>query len=148
MPWHIPEDLARFKKLTSGHPIVIGSRTFESIGKLLPNRENIILSKSRTVNGATNYDSPEPVLKRSEKEDIYVCGGESVYEFFLPYVQVLELTLIDAFIEGNTFFPKIAQKEWKVIKKIKGKNNFKGHNYHFFTLKKLNIQKHFDKKTL
>jgi dihydrofolate reductase len=145
MPWHIPEDLKHFKELTLGHPIVMGSKTYDSIGRLLPGRENIILSRSRIIDGATNLRSIDPILQRSAHEDIYICGGESVYRLFWKHLQVLEVTVLDTVIDGDTFFPEIDLNFWEIVNKNAGYNKYKGSSYTFFTLNKVNAQKHFDK---
>lgn len=114
LPWHLPEDLKRFKQITMGHPIVMGRKTFASIGKTLPGRENIVLSKnpdfqSEGVTLAKNFDE---ILLRSQKgEEIFIIGGAEIFKMALPHVSKIYLTLIDDEFEGDVFFPEINLKE-------------------------------------
>ena len=106
--WNIPDDLKRFKKLTTGHNILMGRKTFESIGKALPNRRNIILSRNLNFN-ADNclvYNNIEEVLSLY-KNDLIVIGGEEIYKQTIKYASILELTLIHKEYEGDAFFPVI-----------------------------------------
>lgn len=113
LPWHIPEDLRRFKRLTSGHPLVMGRRTFESIvhqfGGPLPNRRNVVLSSRGALPGYPGvevYPSPEAALEALQDEPrIFIGGGAAVYETFLPHADRLELTLVAGDYRGDTFFP-------------------------------------------
>lgn len=108
MPWHIPMDLQYFKKVTLGHAVIMGRKTYESIGHLLPQRQNIILSRdsSFTVPGAQMARSIEEVLSLCNKnKDIFVIGGGEIYRLFLPYTEQLYLTLIDKVVAGDTAFP-------------------------------------------
>ena len=113
LPWHIPEDLQRFKRLTSGHPLLMGRKTFESIlhqfGGPLPNRRNLVLT-SRT--GLEEYESVEtyPDVEEAmqavaDVQRVYIGGGGTIYEQFLERADRLELTLIDGSYSGDTFFP-------------------------------------------
>lgn len=105
LPWHLPEDLKRFKSLTYGKNVVMGRKTFESIGKPLPGRTNIILSKSGfQADGIIVYDSIQKILQ--DYTDIVVIGGEQIYRSFLLLADVLEITEIDKEFEGDAFFPK------------------------------------------
>ena len=105
LPWKIPEDLKRFKKLTSGNTIVMGRKTFESIGRPLPNRRNIVLTKNRAwkVKGVEVIHDTRDVF--DIEEDVFIIGGEKVYEAFLPWADNLYLTLVKGDYEGDAFFP-------------------------------------------
>ena len=107
IPWNIPEDLAFFKKLTAGTTVVMGRKTFESIGRPLPGRENIIISSTKRFYGdnCTTAENFEDALKKSRGKDIFVCGGYSVYKEALRYAESLYITEIDASFDGDTFFP-------------------------------------------
>lgn len=114
--WKIPGDLMRFKQITTGHPIIMGYKTFQSMGeKLLPNRTNIILSPDSklTIGGAKVAHSKEEALeiaKRSEgSEDIFVIGGGQIYTLLLPEIDVLDLTLIHDNANGDIFFPEYSE---------------------------------------
>lgn len=105
LPWHLPEDLKRFKKLTTGKTVVMGRKTFESIGRPLPNRTNVVLScSSLAIDGCMVYNSPEAILQ--DFDDFIVIGGESIYKLFLPHTDIIEATIIDKEFEGDTYFPE------------------------------------------
>lgn len=114
LPWHIPEDLAYFKKVTSGHSIVMGRKTFESIGRPLPNRENIILTRKSdyTAEGCTVINNPEEIQNATNGREIFIIGGANVYEQFLPRANRLYLTRIDGEYSGDTYFPKPDMDNW------------------------------------
>lgn len=114
LPWRIPEDLKRFKSLTSGHPIIMGKRTFESLlhqnGGPLPARRNIVLAHSNEWPQWDNvevYPSAERALDAvADAEKVFITGGASVYAHFLERVDRLELTLVEGDFEGDVFFPE------------------------------------------
>ena len=114
--WHITGDLARFKRITTGHPVIMGYNTFQSMGeRLLPNRTNIILTQDAdiSIDGACVAHSKEEALeiaKRSEgSEEIFVMGGGQIYALLLPDTDVLDLTLVKDNAEGDTFFPEYSE---------------------------------------
>lgn len=115
--WHLPKDLKHFKELTSGHPIIMGRKTFESIGKPLPNRTNIIISKKKDwfQEGILIVGSIKEALKFAKKidENIFIIGGGTIYEQTMEFTDVLEVTVVDVEKEADTFFPKIDLKIWK-----------------------------------
>ncbi len=117
MPWKIAEDMTYFKKVTMGHIVVMGRATFESIGKPLPGRKNIILSKSvDNIEGATVCNSIEEIEQFVPNDDIvFIIGGGSVYKQFLDRISYLYITRIDAEFKGTVFFPEIDYKEWDLI---------------------------------
>lgn len=119
--YHLPADLHRFKELTTGHTIVMGRRTFESLPKgALPNRRNIVLSRKEGmsfVNAETYASFQEALNTCQEDEHVFVIGGASVYEEALPLADYLELThILDAPKEADVFFPEIDYNQWEVIK--------------------------------
>lgn len=108
MPWHLPADLAYFKQTTLGKPIVMGRNTFNSIGRALPGRRNIIVSQSlnEAPDGTEVVTSPEAALALlADEPEVMVMGGGLLYQAFLPLSQRLYLTQIEADIEGDTLFP-------------------------------------------
>jgi dihydrofolate reductase len=124
MPWHYPEDLERFKRLTVGHPVIVGRQTHESIvdrlGGPLPDRTNIVLSRRESLDlpeGAIHARSAEEALEAAEsaldadQETVYVIGGESVYETFLDRADEIRVTEIPESPDGDTRFPEIGP-EW------------------------------------
>jgi dihydrofolate reductase len=105
LPWHIPEDLARFKQMTTGHTVIMGRRTFDSLANPFPHRTNIVIS-SGVINGVKSFPSLEFALQalKNEKE-VFVIGGGRVYADTLKLADELRLTLIDRDVDGDTFFP-------------------------------------------
>ena len=106
--WKVPGDLKRFKELTSGHTVLMGRKTYESIGRPLPNRRNIILSRNKdlVVEGCLVYSNLLEVLELY-KNDLFVIGGEEIYRQTLGYADKVELTLIHKDYEGDAFFPEV-----------------------------------------
>ena len=108
MPWHLPEDLKRFKRLTMGHHIIMGRKTWESIGRLLPGRTTVIVTRNQDylVPGAIIAHSLEEAIERCANDDeIFVIGGAEIYRAALPLADRLLITQIDREIAGDTLFP-------------------------------------------
>ena len=108
MPWHLPADLKHFKAVTLGKPVIMGRRTYESIGRLLPGRDNIIITRNEkyAVDGAIMATSPEHALELAgEVEEVMIIGGGKIYLDFLPRADRLYLTHIDLDVDGDTQFP-------------------------------------------
>lgn len=109
--WHIPEDFKHFKDLTSGHAIIMGENTFNSIGKALPGRTNIVLSMTPDFAPedclvVRSIDEALSVAKEYESEEIFICGGASIYKQMIPYADRLYLTLVEGEYVADTFFPE------------------------------------------
>ena len=105
LPWHISEDLRRFKRLTTGRAVLMGRRTFESLGKPLANRRNVVLT-SRTLPGVETYATiPAALEALSKEEKVFVIGGGEIFSQFLERADEWHLTLIDRNVKGDTFFP-------------------------------------------
>ncbi len=118
LPWSLPEDLKHFRAVTSGHPVVMGRKTFESIGRVLPNRENVIVSRrfGLAVPGATVVGSLEEALGRfGAQQEIFVIGGAEIYRQALPQAGRLYLTLIGHDVEGDAFFPEWAASDFREV---------------------------------
>ena len=109
MIWKVPGDLKRFKELTTGHPILMGRKTFESIGKPLPNRTNIVITRDPNwrQEGCLVYNNFEDVLSLFEKQNLYIIGGGEIYKALIGIADKIELTLIDKDFEGDAYFPEI-----------------------------------------
>ncbi|MDO8566156.1 MAG: dihydrofolate reductase [Candidatus Moranbacteria bacterium] len=112
--WHIPEDFQHFKNTTSGHAIIMGENTFKSIGKALPSRINIVLSLTPDFapEGCLmvhSLDEALAVAKEHESEEIFICGGASVYKQMISYATRLYLTLVEGNFEADTFFPEYGE---------------------------------------
>lgn len=137
--WHIPEDLAHFKKNTLGKTIVMGRKTYESIGKALPGRQNIVLTRDGSFikNDIYVMRSVQEVLSLLGKGDeVVIIGGDSIYKQFIDYADMLYVTEIDKEFEGDTFFPEIS-RDWVRTKSQEGKDSGKdGYNYFFNEYKK------------
>lgn len=115
--WHLSADLKRFKALTSGHPVIMGRKTFESIGKPLPNRRNIVISRSLSaLDGCEVVASVEEALALvNDGEEAFIIGGGSVYRALWQKAARLYLTAVKTRLEGDTFIPEIRPEEWKEI---------------------------------
>ena len=141
MPWHLPADLQFFKKTTMGCPIIMGRKTYDSIGKALPGRLNIVLSRDENlvIDGCTVANSLESVLLAVQGfDEVFITGGSHLYNKFLGDVDRLYLTLIDKEFEGDTFFPDYTQYKWKQIQKVVHDADDKNpHPYTFLTLDRL-----------
>lgn len=116
--WHISEDLQRFKRITSGHPVVMGRKTFESIGKPLPNRTNVVITrqKSYRADGCIVVHSlDEAISMFPPEEEVFIIGGAEIYRQALPLADMFYLTRIDTVYEGDTFFPDWSEAEWQLV---------------------------------
>ena len=127
LPWHIPEDLAHFKKRTMDHSVIMGRGVFEEIGERpLPGRRNIVLSSTRRYDHVETCSAISELAGMFEKQEkVYIIGGARVYHFFLPYCQRLEISLIPDRYEGDTFFPEYRHQIgsiWKQTVQKKGKH--------------------------
>ena len=120
LPWNIPEDLKRFKQMTSGHTILMGRKTFDSIGRPLPNRQNIVMTKDENferegIKVINDFDEALEIIKESN-EDVFVIGGSKIYELFEPVANSLAITRILKDFEGDAFFPDINWDLWQIEK--------------------------------
>lgn len=118
MPWHLPDDLRRFKELTLGHPMVMGRRTFDSIGRPLPGRTSIVITRDpdwarQGVLTATSLAAAVEIAA-SRSDEVMVIGGGQIYAAALPLAERLEITHIDRTVDGDTWFPPIPAAEWTV----------------------------------
>lgn len=117
MPWHLPADLKHFKRVTMGKPIIMGRRTFESIGRALPGRRNLVITRSPdfAAEGVEVHETPEAALEAvRDVDEVMVIGGGKVYAELLPRADCLYITFIHADFEGDTFFPEIGN-EWREV---------------------------------
>jgi dihydrofolate reductase len=122
LPWHLSDDLKRFKEITMGHPIIMGRKTFDSLKNPLPGRHNIIVSRNPTRRylGATVVGSLEEALDHfgAVDEELFVIGGAQIFELALPDVDTLYLTIIHHKIEGDTYFPKFdLENNFRIVEK-------------------------------
>ena len=116
MPWHLPADLAHFKSITSSHTILMGRKTFESIGKPLPNRTNIVLTRQQDIEieGAVIVHTIEDAINAAGESRLFLIGGGELYWTFIDYVTVLHITRVHVTVEGDTFFPQINKDIWEL----------------------------------
>lgn len=118
LPWHISEDLKRFKAITMGKPIVMGRRTHESIGKPLPGRQNIVITRQEgyVVEGCDVVSSPAAALRAAgDVDEVMIIGGGEIYDLFLNQATRIYLTRVDTEIEGDAFFPAYDRDAWTVV---------------------------------
>jgi dihydrofolate reductase len=139
MPWHLSEDLRRFRELTWGKSILMGRRTFESIGRPLPGRHNIILTRNRQfeAQGGTVVGSLEEALAVVRGEEVMVIGGASLYAALLPKAVKIHLTQIHADYTGDTFFPEWSQESWQEVYREEQKSEGFPHAYSFIVLERV-----------
>lgn len=118
LPWRLPADLQHFKRVTMGKPVLMGRKTYESIGRALPGRENIVITRNRdfTAEGCTVLHSIDEALQHAAQHDeVMVIGGANFYEQLLPRADRLYLTLIDGAFEGDAWFPQWNEGEWQEV---------------------------------
>ncbi len=137
LPWHLPEDLSRFRTLTSGHTVIMGRKTRESIGKPLPNRQNIVVSRQLglRLDGASVAHSLDQALATADRPDpVFVIGGEALYRSALPLAVLLYLTEIERDFHGDARFPPFERAEWREIaREVREPASGEGFAYHFAT---------------
>lgn len=118
LPWHLPADLKHFKKITLGNPILMGRKTYESIGRPLPGRLNIILTHN------THFQAPgctvvpsidEALIAAKEYPELFIIGGATLYQELMPLTQRIYMTKIYQHIDGDTFFPPLDLKQWQQV---------------------------------
>ncbi|MFL2604613.1 MAG: dihydrofolate reductase [Flavobacteriaceae bacterium] len=139
--WHISDDLKRFKKLTLGHSIIMGRKTFESMPKALPNRNNIVLTRNnnyRAKNVTVAHDLKEAIELTGEDSNPYIIGGGEIYNLFLPIANRIELTRVHDIFDGDAFFPEIDLNKWKLFYTEKHFSTQDiTYNYSYLTYKKI-----------
>lgn len=145
LPWYLPSDLYRFKKITSSKTktIIMGRKTFESLPKILPDRHHIILTRNENykvddsrVTVISSIEKLKPFIENSQ--EYFVIGGAEIFFMLFPYVRKMYITKIEADIEGDTFFPKFNENDWEVIEVEEGivdQNNKYKHK--FITLERI-----------
>lgn len=137
MPWHLPGDLKYFKEKTTGHTIIMGRKTFDSIGRVLPNRRNVVLTRQE-------MDFPDGIEviqdinliyqwnKENSDQEFFVIGGGNLYEQVLPHADRMYITEIDESFHGDTYFPNFKADEWELTSKVQGeKTSTNPYDYSF-----------------
>ncbi|RDH81674.1 MAG: type 3 dihydrofolate reductase [endosymbiont of Galathealinum brachiosum] len=117
MPWHLPADFKHFKEITMGKPVIMGRKTFESIGRPLPGRQNIVISRNGfSADGITSVNSIDAALQLvSDIEEVMIIGGANIYQQMIEKSDRLYLTHVDAECEGDAWFPEFDVLEWNII---------------------------------
>jgi dihydrofolate reductase len=131
--WHLPKDFQHFKSVTMGKPIIMGRKTFESIGKPLPGRKNIVITRNNdfAAEGVVVVHSIDAALQESKEfDDVMIIGGASFYQQMLPKVSTLYVTVVHGQFEADAFFPELKSKDWEIIENIKHEADEK-HAYPF-----------------
>lgn len=116
LPWNLPADMKRFRELTLGKPVIMGRKTFESIGRPLPKRKNIIITRDKNyrAEGCIVVHSAKDALKAAEESnEVMIIGGEQIFSEFMPLADRMYLTFIEEGFEGDAYFPQFSQDEWK-----------------------------------
>ena len=137
--WHLPEDLKRFKSLTTGHTIIMGRRTFESLGRVLPNRKHVILCNDMEMDiKDENIEILEDISMLDKyinsEEENFIIGGATIYRLLMPYANKMYITEIDQEFEGDVSFPEINKEEWDIIETEKGLKDEKNpYDYNYVT---------------
>lgn len=123
--WHLPEDLKRFKQITTGKTIIMGRRTFESLGRVLPNRKHIVLCNDMEMNIDNENVEVVKDIKDLDKyinssEENFVIGGATIYRLLMPYANKMYITKINEDFDGDAFFPEIKEEDWRIVDTQKG----------------------------
>jgi len=138
--WHLPEDLKRFKSVTRGHHVIMGRKTFESLGKPLPNRTSIIITRNKNYNAQACLvvNSLEEALEKAkEDKNPFILGGSEIYKLAMPIADKLDLTLVHHEFEADAFFPEIDSSIWKESSRQDFKADDKNkYDYSFVTYEK------------
>ncbi len=152
LPWDLPADMKHFRALTINKPVIMGSLTFESIGKALPKRDNIVLTrdpKYKALGCKIAYSLEEAILLAKESplgkksNEVMICGGRSIYKQYLPMADRLYLTIIEGDFEGDSFFPDFNKNEWVEKEKVSMEPDEKNpYKYSFLTLERKNKINH------
>jgi dihydrofolate reductase len=135
LPWHLPEDLAHFKRTTSGHPIIMGRKTFDSIGRPLPNRRNIVITRNPDwkIDGVETAPSVDAAIALAGDTEAFIIGGAQIFIASLPRVDRLIVTEIDGTFNCDTFFPQIDLSQWQEVAREQHQSVKTGLPYAFVT---------------
>lgn len=144
LPWKITDDLKRFKMLTTGHTIIMGRKTFESLGIILPNRFHVVLTRDENYkieneNVKVINDISEIDVYTRDNNESFVIGGAQIYATLISKCQKLYITQIDKDFLGDSYFPKIKEEEWELIEKIKGPKDENDFEYEYITYQRKKV---------
>lgn len=142
MPWRLPADLAFVKRTTMGHTLVMGRRTYESMGKPLPGRTNVVMTQNPdfSAEGVDVVHSVEETLARyGGVEELFIFGGSEIYRLFFPHADRLYITKIHQTFEADTYFPAFDESEWRIVSRAPGERNEKNpYDYEFLVYERAN----------
>jgi dihydrofolate reductase len=132
--WHLPADLKHFKSVTSGSSILMGRKTYESIGRPLPKRENIIITRQAdlTIEGCVVANSLQEAIDKAKSEEVFIIGGGEIYKQAIEIADKIYLTKIHQDFEGDTVFPEIDSSTWKEVSSVPGQLDEKNKLAHTF----------------
>jgi dihydrofolate reductase len=136
LPWRLPRDMRHFKELTTGHTVIMGRKTFDTLPKPLPNRRNIVITRdvSYVVSGADVFHNlPEALHAASEDDEVFIAGGAEIYALALASADRIYLTVVHAVLQGDTFFPEFAMSEWRLQEDLRYDSDEK--HIHSFSLR-------------
>ena len=139
LPWYLPADLQHFKSITMNKPILMGRKTYDSIGRPLPGRQNIVLTRGYVeIEGVTVVNSiDEAIAAAGDVEEVMVIGGSSIYELVLPKVQRMYLSFVEGEFEGDAWFPEFDESEWEITEtKTQAADEKNAHACQFITYTK------------
>jgi dihydrofolate reductase len=143
LPWHMPDDLAYFFRMTRGRHIIIGRKNFEANGKALPDRVNIVVTRRNDYEapGCIIVHSPENAIQYARsagEKEAFISGGSGIYRATLDITDRIYLTLIDAEVEGDVFYPKLNMNQWRTVSEIKHKADARNkYDYTYFIFERL-----------
>lgn len=146
LPWHLPNDLKFFKELTTSQTVIMGRKTFLSMNGALPNRENVVVTRDTSFEAPNckvmhSIDEIKSLTDAEPNKEWFVIGGEEIFQQVLPFTDRIYMTYIDHEFEGDTFFPKLKEAEWKTTKKTKGiKDERNRYDYYFMQYDRIKDQ--------
>ncbi|GKU79243.1 dihydrofolate reductase [Paenibacillus sp. L3-i20] len=144
MPWRLPAEMAYFKAMTTGKTVLMGRKTFESLGKPLPNRRNVVLTRQENLvlDGCEVVHSVDEALQQFNQEELMIIGGGEIYSLFLPHADMLLLTDVEVEIDAaDAYFPKFSKNEWQVVESQFRENDEKNeYNFTLQTFKRINAK--------
>ena len=142
MPWSLPEDLKRFRQLTWGKPIIMGRKTFDSIGRPLAGRTNVVITRQKNlqIKSCSLYSNLAVAIKEQceNNQELMIVGGAELYDQCLPLANKLYLTLIHANFHGDTFFPEFNENDWREVERQEGPaNTGRNFDHHYVVLERI-----------
>ncbi|MBP1950765.1 dihydrofolate reductase [Virgibacillus litoralis] len=137
LPWRLPNDLKFFKEKSTGNTIIMGRKTYESMGRPLPNRKNVVITRQQIdfpdeVDVIDNVDMIREWNKENPEQEFFVIGGGIIFDQIMPYADRMYITWIEETFKGDTYFPEFSQEDWNLTSKVKGEKNEKNpYDYYF-----------------